>query len=101
MYVNFVKIYQKGTADEEYDGPTGLADVTNNQTFEIYPNPVHDVIILSQNAAKITLYDLSGHVLLKGTNLSELNVSTYQSGMYLLQLEDHNGCIEILKVIKQ
>ena len=101
MYVNFVKIYQKGTADEEYDGPTGLADVTNNHTFEIYPNPVHDVIILSQNAAKITLYDLSGHVLLKGTNLSELNVSTYQSGMYLLQLEDHNGRIETLKVIKQ
>ena len=101
MYVNFVKIYQKGTSDEEYGGPTILSDITTEKTFQLYPNPVQDIILLSKKAIKVNLVDLSGHIILQATNISELDLSNYQSGMYLLQIEDCDGHIETHKVIKQ
>jgi hypothetical protein len=74
---------------------TGTDDILSGQeALSIYPNPVKDYIYfrnLSDNGAKITIFNLNGSVLLS-TELnavdSGINVSVLEKGFYLLKVND-------------
>lgn len=62
---------------------------------QVYPNPANDVIFIkhSNQLQEITMFDLSGKVLLSKTisgNESELNISSLNSGVYLLTFSADN-----------
>lgn len=74
-----------------FDGVVGVNDVTRNQ-FSIYPNPASKgfVNISSKlsGAKKISIFDVLGKQVLKTTlNGERLDISSLNSGIYILQIE--------------
>ena len=66
----------------------------------IYPNPTQNFInIESDTFIKAVLYNLSGKYLIKSSH-KQMNVSSLNTGIYLLKIYTHNG-ISHTKVIKQ
>lgn len=66
---------------------------TNEQdftTFHIYPNPTKNILNFSENLKEITIYDLSGKLILKGKG-DQINVSNLPSGTYLLKGITNSG----------
>lgn len=65
------------------------------ENFNIYPNPVNDVLnITSKNNVAIntiTITDLAGRVVKSEGNVSNINVSGLASGTYLIDITTDNG----------
>lgn len=104
MYVDYVRIYQKGVDGEMYSGPdpdTG----TGEQSFltHIYPNPVSDVLNLT-NAADIrtvNIYSMTGQCLMSIPEPSpSMDVSFLQPGSYLFRLVYRNNREKTFPVLK-
>lgn len=78
---------------------------TDNMIFkkeEIYPTLTKDKIYIRHNSDnnKVNLYNSSGSLLKSMENASELDLSMYPSGVYIVKL-NHNGDWSNWKVIKQ
>lgn len=102
MYVDYVRMYQKGTADEEFAGIRSGIDTPKKETgFCIYPNPATDVVNLSKNAAKAILYAPTGQLLWEQQNVQSINLSACPAGCYKLQLTDENGQNVVNTIVKQ
>ena len=64
--------------------------------FNIYPNPATDVINLKglkmENVKSVSILDLSGKLLIKHLGgVNQIEVSTLQSGLYLIKTQLNNG----------
>jgi hypothetical protein len=76
-----------------------------------YPNPVSNKLLLTMNnnfrRGKINILSVTGALIGKINykihqgNAVEIDVENILKGMYLLQIEDINGSIEIVKIVKQ
>ncbi len=53
-----------------------------------YPNPVSDIINLSEKVEKIEIIDQNGRILKKENNLSKIEVKHLTSGMYYLKISN-------------
>ena len=78
------------------DGVLGINDnVFNN--LVIYPNPASSILnIDNAENSTIEVYDLLGRVILSRTNISlkeQLNVSTLNSGTYLIRISNENKVV--------
>lgn len=78
---------------------------TTSDTWKIYPNPVSDMINLEGLSvnAQITIMDATGRIIDQFNALEtivHLNVSDFESGIYLIQVKDDFG-IRSERVIKQ
>ena len=87
---------------EQSETPTGDADGSSaiSSTIYIYPNPTHDMLIISNaNADNAYIFDLNGRLLqtaaLQDGNAS-VNVSSLPNGEYLILLNT-----QTFKFIKQ
>lgn len=73
---------------------------------KIYPNPVAHWLTINlgdQNNFKLQIHDLTGKLILKQEllgNINAIDVSTFQSGMYLLTIESENQSVT-KQIIKQ
>jgi hypothetical protein len=81
-----------------------IAALSNNQinTLTIYPNPVQDVVTISNAkvGSRLLLTDISGKTLQQiSVNQSSftIDISKYTSGVYMLKTE--NGITQ--KIVKQ
>ena len=99
MEVDYVRVYQQ-TALE-------IPNVLKENDLVLYPNPASDEITLKSNenlmGATISISSLLGQELEKFTLNSEektLNISNYQSGIYILKLNSHDR-IQNYKFIKK
>jgi len=86
-------------SEKRYYSPMSLTNViepTDNH-IKIYPNPVVDVLHISNIAGELNvkLYNLQG-ILLQQTNQNTLDFSNYKVGVYLI---DVNG--QIKKIVKK
>lgn len=74
--------------------------------LRVYPNPVKDVLHLSGIGLveRVSLYDLSGHELrtiaLKDTEVLELSVADWPSGVYILKLDSPTESL-VKRIVKQ
>ena len=70
-------------------------DVTNQSFIAVYPNPANSVINIDakevQELSTIKLYDNMGRLVHKGEFEPSIDVSAYESGVYLLELSSDNG----------
>lgn len=69
----------------------------------LYPNPTSDYITIESHfeITELVLLDLKGKVLFQSTNPnSEISLSTFDSGIYMLKLIDENGNMTVNKIIK-
>lgn len=82
----------------------GNSDFENVTRITIYPNPSTGIFnIVSQQNASVEIYDLLGKLvynqsLANGTN--SIDISNFNSGVYLLKATDANGNSETHKLIK-
>lgn len=80
--------------------------VLNNENFEhsnkvfIYPNPVQDVLFLSE-ICNIEIFDLTGKILLKSENVSEINISNLSTGVYFAKISSNKNEVSSFKFIKK
>jgi len=69
-----------------------------------YPNPVRDVFYLSNTAsASYVIYDVLGAKVQSGEVAAQgsVDVSGLSSGLYLLELKDKKGLMEVLKLVRE
>lgn len=93
----------------EFDGVTGVgiddASVSNSETY-IYPNPAQDnLTVLAHFNESFTwsVLDLSGKTIQTGISNQtsmKLNISSFESGIYIIQVKTDSGINEIRKFIK-
>lgn len=69
--------------------------------FNIYPNPAQDFIIidLENDVTSVEIYSLQGQKILV-SNSKEINISSLNSGIYFLKIEDENGSVASQKFVK-
>jgi len=70
----------------------------------LYPNPTQDVLFIASETAvieEIAIYDLNGQLVLEeAEDLSKVNVSKFQAGLYFVEITSEEGRA-IQKFIKQ
>jgi hypothetical protein len=75
----------------------------NAFNFKLYPNPVKNVLhIKSQEPLKnIKVYDIMGRKTLDINNpLESIDISSLNTGLYVLKLEANNGGLSVQRIIK-
>lgn len=98
------------------DNATNIADITcisnvdpsavvslqenNSSTIKLYPNPVHDVLTIdAQNVSSVKVYSTTG-VLVLDTESTTIDMSEYDNGLYIIQIQFNNQTISTKRVIK-
>ncbi|WP_405295492.1 T9SS type A sorting domain-containing protein [Algibacter sp. Ld11] len=76
-----------------------------NKGFNVYPNPVKDVLSVKVNSSleshsKLSLYTVTGQ-LIKTSREESISMADLKSGIYLLSIEDQEGRKSTQKIIKQ
>lgn len=77
----------------------------NSFEFGVYPNPATNEITLNgdfTSNAVATIYDQSGRIVLSSTitSGSNLNISSLESGIYIVSIQD-NGAISTTNIVKK
>lgn len=94
----------------KFDHEVGINESNSNYSFEISPNPTSSSFKLSTNSiisknAQIIITTIDGQIILKekvrGENNFDIDLSNYNSGMYLIHLKDDNGNFLTKKIIKR
>lgn len=99
MYVNYVKIYQKGTADESIymavpgDDTTGITDFADEADRMI---TISSGIACCRDAA-MTIYNTAGQVV--RTGCGRVDMTNLPSGTYIISATTPSGCRLSSKVI--
>lgn len=82
--------------------PVSVNDVeSENKETILYPNPVKDVLFLSETVRTLTIKTLNGKILTVKKNINEVDMSRYPNGLYLITSENKNGVKETKKIVKQ
>lgn len=64
---------------------TNFEETTN---FSVYPNPVTDGKLYLSEESNISLFDLSGRLILQEVQVNSIDVSTLSQGQYILKTDD-------------
>ncbi|HTB32925.1 MAG TPA: T9SS type A sorting domain-containing protein, partial [Bacteroidia bacterium] len=105
--------YVFNTDNEAYSNmtylfPTGIANMADNNSINIYPNPVNDAVSISFNNAfegTVKITDVLGQTVYRtdisaeGGSVKKINVNMLSNGVYFITLEG-NGKYYRTKIIK-
>jgi len=98
MYIDYVKVYQKSVAGEEYSGPklTATSKIISNNEFKMYPNPATDRLTIqsADPIAQVTVFNLAGKEIMTVRNSNSIDTSSLTKGNYVVKIEDKNGKTE-------
>lgn len=106
MYVDYVKVYQKGDPKEEYTGPALNNTATQEvkaYKYTLYPNPVTNDICIDGNITPkiIRVFDLKGTEIISAKETRKVAAAGLASGNYIVVIEDINGQTESHNFIKK
>lgn len=72
---------------------TGVNEVQVSELV-IYPNPVQNVLTIKTDGnAKVTLFNTLGNVVYTGSRVRTLDMSAYENGMYILEVQSNNTIV--------
>jgi len=73
-----------------------------NEDISVYPNPTHALVYIKTNRKlKGVLTTLEGNMILMQENASQIDLSRYADGVYMLSLYDADGtAVKIVKLVK-
>lgn len=83
------------------DEALDLEDLDNDDGIKLYPNPVKDILFLNKEVKKVTVTDLTGKVLAIHNSSSQIDMSSFQIGVYLIVMETENNLKETRKIVKE
>jgi len=77
----------------------GISEKDN--AFEVYPNPVNDVLNIKGSEGEILVFNLKGELILSAKHLleSQIHFTEIPSGVYFIELHHENG-VSVQKIIK-
>lgn len=78
-----------------YTHYTSVGIQYNDPEILVYPNPTKGLINLSKNY-DVEIYTVTGQLLIKLKNIDTIDISSYDNGIYFLEVENY-----IVKVIKE
>jgi hypothetical protein len=70
-------------------GTVGINEVNLFETA-VYPNPVSDILTISE-ASNITVTSVTGQIVLKASNSTSVDMSNLTKGMYIVTIENREG----------
>lgn len=86
-------------------GDWGVAvDGANESSFRVYPNPARDILMVevAQNQGSISVFDVLGRKVFEqdvAGSITQIHVSDWMNGLYLITLSGENGAISTKKII--
>ena len=80
---------------------TNIAETESVSGISVYPNPATDILNIDgiDGSCRATVYSLTGQILICESD-SKINVSSLQSGIYIIQIENGSQSVT-LKFVKQ
>ena len=82
----------------------GISDLTKVD-FDYYPNPVNDILTIQskESVEAIDVYNLMGQKVLSSKTISQgkIDLSTLNSGIYLMKATFEGGHTETVKIVKK
>lgn len=67
--------------------PTGVFEFKNNaDNFNLFPNPVSDVLTITGKYDAVEVYDLTGRLVNKTEGNANINVSGFENGTYIAKI---------------
>ncbi len=90
--------------DEDCDGVDAVTSThdLSSVKLNIYPNPASKVIYIDVNGQlsfSANLYDLEGKLLGSYKNVTEIEINSFVTGTYLLEIQDLNSSQKVLERI--
>ncbi|MBL0012393.1 MAG: T9SS type A sorting domain-containing protein [Flavobacterium sp.] len=96
---------EQGTFSLRLNDPSlGISDF-DSSNFEVYPNPVNDMLNISynKNVSGVAVYNLVGQEVLSQTStttISKIDMSSLSNGIYMVRVTADNQ-VRTIKVIKE
>jgi hypothetical protein len=83
--------------------PVGVEEIGEDDVM-VYPNPARDILYI-ENCQQGTaiVYNVTGQVMgeyLINDQLNTINVSSFESGLYIIKIVDHNNEVSSMKFFK-
>ncbi|MPN46146.1 hypothetical protein SDC9_193729 [bioreactor metagenome] len=82
---------------------TMAVSTVNKDALTVYPNPFKDILRISdvKNVKSISISDVSGRQVKTLAPAAELNLSSLNSGLYMVTLHMNDGSVKTVKAIKK
>lgn len=100
---SLISWYNNGTIPSNYNPELfqGFDNISNKSSIKLYPNPTTGIIYINaENITNIAIYSIDGKLIQTIGNSSEIDLSQFQNGVYLISIETVEGCF-IEKIIKK
>jgi len=91
MYVDFVKVYQKGTSDEEFTGKPVTGIVSNKAASLFDYNSDTKIISFKNEISRAILHSIDGKCILNLADLSSFSVADIPRGVYVVYYKMKDG----------
>ena len=85
------------------DGPLAVHESTTQQSLEVYPNPVSDVLHLKDlpyEAVEYSIFNVLGQKVMAGSSSGTISVAGLGKGIYFLQVKGEGTCETAKFVVK-
>lgn len=84
--------------DKDY--VVGLPE-NKQEEFVLYPNPTNGIVNIAGNYKTVAVFDINGRIILNATNSNQIDVSSFDSGMYFFRITDKNDRVSTYKITKK
>jgi len=104
MYVDYVKLYQTGSAEEKFSGKiTGIEKSSISNELEIFPNPAENQVRISGSLSPfdVSIFNTTGQLVQESLQAETLDTSNLPAGNYLMKITNTQGRTETHKLIKE
>lgn len=78
----------------------GIEDENNTTSITIFPNPVSETLYFSESG-DIIITDISGKIIVQALDKQLVDVSSFNSGIYIVQFKNENGQLQHQRIVKE
>ncbi|WP_299211363.1 DUF5689 domain-containing protein [uncultured Dokdonia sp.] len=71
--------------------------------LSIYPNPAEDIVTItttSNTQKEVTVFDITGKLVLRTNTVNTINVQTLETGMYLMTIKENNATATVKLIVR-
>ena len=93
LYENWDCINDFGSPNAPNSENLSSSIILHYDSVKIYPNPVNNMLFISGGSEKynIEIYTLTGQKLYQDFNVSTIDMSLYENGIYIIKIYDQNS----------